>query len=204
MTVTFKKNKEKKLSDEKIILERELAEYQKRLKLAKAEFSTYKIAIKAASKKKLLDVLRSIRKVHEGKLLILEKDLKSEVMKGHALKLKLEQTHSEKVKQLNKKLLSESQAKQLVIKKKIEKVKSKGEEEIKKAQMNSKLQIESEKAKARKKIVKLQKEIAKFKKSSLKEKLALEKLILNAHTRTSELKTQLEMQRKQSKQKDQE
>lgn len=204
LTTKFTKNKNDQVAAQTALNEKELAEHQKRLKMAQAETTTTKVAIKAAGKKKLLDILGNIKKTNEEILAKLEKELKEEKLNGQMLKLVLEKEHSEKLQKLDKRLLAESRAKQLNMKKEIQKEIARGEAAIKAAQMKSKAEIEHEKKNAKKKIKIMEKEIEKIKKSSMKEKLALNKDILNAETHTSELTTSLELEKKQNKQLDKE
>jgi hypothetical protein len=204
LALKFDKDKKEKTKAQTSLLEKELAEHKKKLSLAQAEYTTYKVALKAGGKKKLLDILGNIKKEAEEKLVRLEKELKAVKLDGHMMKITLEKTHSDKLHALDKKLLAESRARQLDIKKQIQKETARGEAAVKAAQMNSKAKIEREKENAKRKIDKLNKEIAKIKKNAMKEKLSLNKDILNAQTRTSELTTVLDLEKKQAKQRDKE
>lgn len=202
--VQSKKTKETKVSYEKKEFEKILAEYNKKLELTKAEYTTYKVALQAGNKKKLLDVLDSIRRDSEKKIAQLKKKLKAEKSKFEAMKIQLEKTHSEKIKALNAKLEGESKAKQMAIKKLIAKETSRGLAAIKAAQLKSKMKIAKEKGITKEKIIKLQKEIKKLKKQELKKQFKLDEEILKAKTKGNELKTLLELKKKQRKQKEKE
>ena len=204
LSLKFDKDMKEKISSQKAVLEKDLDEYKKKLQIAQAEYTTYKVALKAGGKKKLLDILGQIKKKAEENLERLEKELKEVKLEGHMMKLSLEKIHSDKLHSLDRKLLAESRAKQLAIKKQIQKETSKGEAALKAAQMNSQEEIKREKEIAKNKISKLEKEIEKIKKRAMKEKMALEKDIMNAQTHSDELSTILDLEKKNSKQREKE
>ena len=134
----------------KSVQEKELAEYNKKLQIAQAEYTTYKVALKAGNKKKLLDILGNIKKTSEEKIEKLEKELKEVKLEGQRYQVVLAQTNSAKIKELTARLTSESKAKELAINKQIKQEIAKGDAAIKAVELNTKSILQKKKIKRKK------------------------------------------------------
>lgn len=198
------KVKVSKLADTKKFEEKELAEQKKKLKIVMAEYTTYKIALKAGNKKKLLDILGEIKKKSEEEIEKLGKELKQVKLEGQRYQVVLSQTNSAKIKELTAKLSSEAKAKELNLNKEISAAIAKGDAAVKAEELNSKADIEREKAKAKREIEKIEKEIAKLQTSTMTTKLALKKELVQQQSYSDEIESDLDLEKKQTAQRQKE
>ena len=181
-----------------------VAALQKKLKLAKIEYATYKSALKAASKNKLLQILATLKKKFEDDVEKLKAELKEEHVNAVKYKMEMAKATTESLRALKKKLLAQSKAKSLEYKKKIEMATAQGAAAIKAAELGHKVRISHEKARTKARIASLQLQIDSLRKTALAHELELTKRLSATESRNSELKTELALGKAQVEQKEKE
>lgn len=196
--------KKTEVTNLKTIEGKNLAAMKKKLKLAKIEYATYKAALKAANKKKILSILATLRKKFEDDVEKLQAALKQEHLNAVKYKMEMAKATSESLRALKKKLLAESKAKSLEYTKKLAQAQAQGAAALKAAKLRHKVRISHEKARTKTRILGLQKEIDALRKTALARELALTRRLSAAESRNSELKTELELGKKQVIQKEKE
>lgn len=191
------KAKKYQLEQKKGDHEKELSEYKKKLQIAIAEYTTFKVALKAGNKRKLLDILGQIKKKSDLEIEKLGKDLKEIKIQGQKYQTLLAQTNSAKIKKLTARLTSEAKAKELALNKKINQEIAKSEAAKKAAELNNKNEISKEKERAKKVIAGLEKEISKIRKSMITTSLQFNKDIVKAQTLSDETQSSIDLEKKQ-------